>query len=239
MDRTYKFSQIIKDFMEAKKIDENKLAKTLKVKTQDIYDWSMGIKYPDWKKRNEILRTLNCPVDVEDEDGFKFQNMMKKQFLKKENRLDYYASEEWSKKSEERFKIDNYTCQLCGLVDKTGKNLVAHHLKYNHGYGGNENMEIETVTLCQECHNRVHNNKPVCKHTVKEFEGGRKVLLLPKVDGTVKQFLFTDACNDKDILKYIAKIEKKNGVNYKYKTIVKINEKDGVITSEKLKLLLK
>lgn len=235
----YRFEDIITEYIKDKKISAETFGKMLKVKPEEVKKWLIGMNLPDWKKRNEILRTIQCPVDVEDRDGFKYENRMKKEFEKKSNRMDYYKSEEWSEKSEERFKIDNYTCQLCGLVDKTGKNLVAHHLKYSHDYGGNENMELETITLCTECHNRVHNNKPVCKHTVKEFEGGRKVLLLPKVDGTVKQFLFTDTCNDKDIIKYIEKIEKKNGVNYKYKTIAKINEKDGVITSEKLKLLLK
>ena len=235
----YTFDRVIIEYIKGKKITKTKLAEMLKVKVEEVDNWCRGYKLPDWKKRNEILRDINCPADVLDKDGFKYENRMKKEYDKKSNRMDYYASQEWKEASERRFKIDNYTCQLCGLVDKTGKNLVVHHIHYDSKYGSGDEIELNCITVCNECHNRIHNNKPVCKKTVKEFEGGRKVLLLPKVDGTVKQFLFTDTCSDKDILKYISKIEKQNKVNYKYKTIAKINEKDGVITSEKLKLLLK
>ena len=52
------------------------------------------------------------------------------------------------------YNRDNYTCQIC--KDKSGGNLVAHHIE---GYNYNKDLRITLengVTLCEKCHNKFH-----------------------------------------------------------------------------------
>lgn len=52
------------------------------------------------------------------------------------------------------FKRDNYTCQNCG--DSQGSNLVAHHVKPWAVYLELRYELDNGLTLCQDCHKRVH-----------------------------------------------------------------------------------
>ena len=67
--------------------------------------------------------------------------------------LDYYEylqSKEWQIVRRKRLQIDGYKCQMCG----TGKNLQVHHISYEHL--GQEKEIDDLVTLCKECHQKVH-----------------------------------------------------------------------------------
>ena len=62
----------------------------------------------------------------------------------------YLQSEEWQIVRRKRLQIDGYKCQMCG----TGKNLQVHHISYEHL---EQEKEIDDlVTLCKECHKKVH-----------------------------------------------------------------------------------
>lgn len=79
---------------------------------------------------------------------------------------DYIKSDKWKAKRLECLKRDNYQCQKCG----TATNLVIHHWTYDRL--GNEDLG-DIVTLCKECHKKVHHNdilQKAKKHgiTVKE-----------------------------------------------------------------------
>lgn len=65
---------------------------------------------------------------------------------------DYIVSPAWYKKRDERLKIDRHCCQRCGAK----ANLNVHHLTYKRL--GREAM-ADLITLCQECHKKVHENK--------------------------------------------------------------------------------
>ena len=63
---------------------------------------------------------------------------------------EYLQSKEWQIVRRKRLQIDGYRCQMCG----TGKNLQVHHISYEHL--GQEKEIDDLVTLCKECHQKVH-----------------------------------------------------------------------------------
>lgn len=67
--------------------------------------------------------------------------------------LDYLQSNKWNLKRNEILKRDNYKCKKC----MTNINLQIHHLNYNNLY--NESND-ELITLCKNCHENEHKNKP-------------------------------------------------------------------------------
>lgn len=72
-----------------------------------------------------------------------------KTFLGNVSMLDY--PDDWGRKSEAIKQRDNYTCQGCGAEDAE---LHVHHI-VPLGAGGS-NVRSNLITLCDECHGRVH-----------------------------------------------------------------------------------
>lgn len=62
----------------------------------------------------------------------------------------YLQSDEWKRIREQALKRDGYTCRMCG----TAINLRVHHVNYE--YVGTEHELDDVVTLCEECHSKVH-----------------------------------------------------------------------------------
>lgn len=75
--------------------------------------------------------------------------------------IEYLNSPEWRAVREQRLTKDKYTCRACGNT----KNLQVHHLSYSNIY--HEKME-DLVTLCQECHSRLHKEKNDIKNAQEE-----------------------------------------------------------------------
>lgn len=63
----------------------------------------------------------------------------------------YMKSEEWKQKSDERRKIDNYECVMCGCIGE----LQVHHITYKRLTC--ENVYTDLVTVCPRCHVLLHN----------------------------------------------------------------------------------
>lgn len=61
----------------------------------------------------------------------------------------YYATSHWRSTSKKRKQLDGFRCVQCGSVD----DLETHHWRYNLF---NEDIGIDLVTLCSECHKRTH-----------------------------------------------------------------------------------
>ena len=62
----------------------------------------------------------------------------------------YLQSDEWKKIRELALRRDGYTCRICG----TAINLRVHHVNYEHV--GTELELDDVVTLCDECHSKIH-----------------------------------------------------------------------------------
>lgn len=69
----------------------------------------------------------------------------------------------WQKKRLEIFERDKWTCQKCGVTDKT---LAVHHLKYDGDKDPWDYPKSWLATLCEDCHadeyeNRQYNEQKV------------------------------------------------------------------------------
>ena len=62
----------------------------------------------------------------------------------------YLHSSEWQELREQAMKRDGWQCRMCG----TGKNLRVHHVNYEH-VGTEQELE-DLLTLCDDCHQKVH-----------------------------------------------------------------------------------
>ncbi len=69
----------------------------------------------------------------------------------------YMKSEEWAAKRDERLRLDDNYCVMCGRkngVTRKGKPVLqVHHISYQHL--GNEPM-ADLVSLCAGCHRKIH-----------------------------------------------------------------------------------
>lgn len=82
-------------------------------------------------------------------------NQVSLQRIRDQNRseyIEYLRSDKWKEKRLQRLKLDNFTCQICGI--QNGK-LDVHHTTYN--TFGNESI-YDIITLCRPCHNKLHEN---------------------------------------------------------------------------------
>lgn len=70
--------------------------------------------------------------------------------MDKESYRIYLLSDHWKEVSEKRKKIDGYKCVFCGCSES----LNVHHLNYDNLW--NENIELDLITLCHDCHLKMH-----------------------------------------------------------------------------------
>lgn len=76
------------------------------------------------------------------------------------NRSEYYKgyirSDEWKQKEQDRMKVDDYKCVMCGRPgERTRHGLQVHHITYRNL--GHEDVLTDLVTLCAPCHKKMHN----------------------------------------------------------------------------------
>ena len=64
----------------------------------------------------------------------------------------------WQQKRLRIFNIDNWECQKCG-IENNEKLLHVHHLEYISGKMPWEYPDSLLITLCEDCHNKLHLGK--------------------------------------------------------------------------------
>lgn len=78
----------------------------------------------------------------------------------------YLRSTAWQAKKTARLELDNHHCTRCPLAGP----LDVHHTTYERI--GNENVEIDLVTLCRACHRDAHG---IDRMAVNARPGGRRI----------------------------------------------------------------
>lgn len=77
-------------------------------------------------------------------------------------------SEEWANKRKTILQRDGFTCCACGAF---GKTLNVHHLSYEKGKEYWDYPDSNFVTLCKDCHKKVHGLKDgKLKKTIDELK---------------------------------------------------------------------
>ena len=64
---------------------------------------------------------------------------------------DYLETQEWKQQRNRVLNRDNHTCQICGKSDGA---MNVHHICYIHPLS--EMNDRDLVTLCHDCHEKVH-----------------------------------------------------------------------------------
>lgn len=147
--------------------------------------------YPNHKKRNKLAKELNAElifIDTPMEvclsrcktpqyeryiyDWFEEYGRTKFKYTNDENR--FYHSSEWLAKREEVLKLDHHECQMCKAKGVYSQANTVHHVKPLRDrpdlalsvYDGDER---QLISLCAECHNKVHKEKGYCDRTNEKF----------------------------------------------------------------------
>jgi DNA-binding MarR family transcriptional regulator len=77
---------------------------------------------------------------------------LEKALTRKEQYHQQLENPMWEKKRNIILKRDQYQCQLCG----SKHNLQVHHIKYSSDKKAWEYPNLDLITLCEECHKKVH-----------------------------------------------------------------------------------
>ena len=75
-------------------------------------------------------------------------------FKRSEEYEQHLKSPEWRALAEERLKIDNYKCRMCGTTGTMLNPLQVHH--YDYKRLGHEDVWTDLGTFCKVCHKAIH-----------------------------------------------------------------------------------
>lgn len=123
-------------------------------------DWE---EYQQWiKQQKELQQSKEKPSKPKKKKkgtdtkakGQKVVRGLKKALTKKEQYHQQLESPLWARKRSEILKRDEYQCRLCG----SKHNLQVHHIKYSNGKCAWECPNANLITLCEECHKKVHSD---------------------------------------------------------------------------------
>jgi len=81
----------------------------------------------------------------------------KRKPLSKKSYSELLKDPRWQKRRCEIYQRDNWTCQMCGNGLYDGVPLNVHHHVYHKGYMPWEYKDSDLITLCEDCHAKLHN----------------------------------------------------------------------------------
>lgn len=123
-----------------------------------------------------------------------------------ENYKEFLKTEEWKQIAQMVKERDGHKCVICGSTE----NLNAHHI----GYDGDRMYENDIVTLCNRCHECLHDGIETMREAV---SGGVYKMLSEKLSDIVLDFYkrsFTknegrfEVCNHENFLKLQSVLDK-------------------------------
>lgn len=72
---------------------------------------------------------------------------------------NFYKSRKWKRIRKKILRRDNYECQLCKLDGTVTKGNTVHHIKHLGAFPDLALIESNLVTVCKNCHNKLHPEK--------------------------------------------------------------------------------
>jgi 5-methylcytosine-specific restriction endonuclease McrA len=146
-----------------KKVKKNKDSQLVSVKyplSRTSFSASNWEEYQQWIKQQKLQekaqnRSKPKKGKTTKTNGEKALKTSKKQLTRKELYQEELKDKRWREKSLQIMKRDNFKCALCG----SKHNLQVHHIKYIDGKKAWEHPTSVLITLCDDCHNKVHSNK--------------------------------------------------------------------------------
>lgn len=147
-----------------KKVIQKKGSQVVNVKyplgktTFSASDWE---EYQQWIKQQKKFQQFKekPPKPKKKKKGIDTKAKVVKGSKKPKNALtrkeQYHQQLEhplWEKKRNIILKRDQYQCRLCG----SKHNLQVHHIKYSSDKKAWEYPNLDLITLCEECHKKVH-----------------------------------------------------------------------------------
>lgn len=126
---------------------------------KDFFNASTWEEYENWckdKKRQEKAqnRSKKKKGKTIKASAKKVHKKPKKVPTRKEQYSQELKHPLWIKKRLAILKRDGYKCRICGSTE----NLRVHHLKYSNDKKAWEYPNSDLITLCDECHQKVHSD---------------------------------------------------------------------------------
>lgn len=149
--------------LQFKKPKQNKKQSQLKNEnyklTKEYFSASAWKDYKEWLKEQKLKekpskhkkkkKSIDTKVKVE-----KGSKNLKKALTKKEQYIQELKDKRWKDKSFQIMKRDGFKCALCG----SKHNLQVHHIEYIKGKKAWEHPTSVLITLCEDCHKKVHSD---------------------------------------------------------------------------------
>ena len=117
--------------------------KKKKVKARTEHSASTWIDKEEWKKLHKRPKSSR---------GTTTKASQQKAVRSKEKYLEELQHPLWTKKRNSILNRDHHQCVLCG----SDYNLQVHHTRYSPGKKAWEYPNAALVTLCKDCHEKVH-----------------------------------------------------------------------------------
>ena len=73
--------------------------------------------------------------------------------------VNFYKSREWKDKRVKILERDNHECQMCKAKGKYSRANTVHHIVELKEKPQLALVESNLISLCRECHNRIHPDK--------------------------------------------------------------------------------
>lgn len=75
------------------------------------------------------------------------------------NAEKFYKSNAWMKKRIHILKRDQYICQECKKYGRRVEATTVHHIKAREDYPELSLKDVNLISLCYKCHNKLHPEK--------------------------------------------------------------------------------